>query len=67
MAAGLAQLGFLTWEVVLISIVGTLFVQAGIQLGSRVRNSLKPDAFRRLILIFLMLVGISLVARLFVI
>ena len=65
MAAGLANLGLLTFEAILISTLGILFVQVGIHLGSRVRKSLKPEIFRVIILIFLMLLGASLIVRLF--
>jgi len=65
MAAGLANLGLLTFEAILISTLGILFVQVGIHLGSRVRKSLKPEIFRAIILIFLMLLGASLIVRLF--
>ena len=63
MAAGLAQLGLMTVETVLISSLGLVLVWAGIKIGGSVRRHLSPQVFRILILLFLTVLGASLVVR----
>lgn len=66
MAAGLARLGLMTFETVIISACGLVLVYVGIKLGSRVRRLLSPDVFRRIVLLLLMLMGASLAVRQFI-
>lgn len=63
MIAGLAQLGLLTLDALLVSILGTVFALSGIRLGERIRHRLSPGTFRLAILVMLTAMGISLILR----
>ncbi len=60
MLAGLAGLGFLTRSLLLIALAGVLPVALGIKLGGLFRRRLSQEVYRRLVLVFLILVGLKL-------
>lgn len=57
---GLGSLGLLTKPILLIALVGVMPVALGIKLGGVVRKRLSRGFYRNLVLIFLILVGLSL-------
>lgn len=63
MAAGLTGLGLFTVMALWMSGLGLIPMVAGIWIGGRVRRWLKPDAFRRVILLCLLALGIMLIVR----
>ncbi|NBC31614.1 MAG: TSUP family transporter [Alphaproteobacteria bacterium] len=63
MVAGLSGLGLMTVETALVSAFGLVPVVLGVALGVRVRRLLAPDAFRRMVLAFLMVLGVLLIGR----
>lgn len=64
MALGLSQLGLMTLEIFVISLIGVILVYAGVQLGALFRRWLSPTAFRKTILALLIFLGLSLIIRL---
>lgn len=63
MAVGLSRMGLMTWHSVWISLAGLIPVFCGIKAGSFVRARLNAEAFRKLVLIMLILFGITLIAK----
>ncbi|MCW2310124.1 sulfite exporter TauE/SafE family protein [Rhodobium gokarnense] len=63
MAVGLAKIGLMTWHTLAISIAGLVPVFAGIKAGTALRRRLSVDAFRRLVLVVLIVLGAALVVR----
>ena len=61
MAVGLAQLGFFSWEDILISSVGIVLVFLGLRVGSAIRQHLSEKLFHHAILTMLTIMGISLI------
>lgn len=64
MLAGLSKLGLMTGPIALISVLGILPVWLGVRAGTAVRRRLSDALFRRAVLILLIALGLSLVARL---
>ncbi|MEM9123282.1 MAG: sulfite exporter TauE/SafE family protein [Pseudomonadota bacterium] len=65
-AAGLATIGLMTPQLALLSVAGLVPVFLGIKAGGLIRARLQPEAFRRLILVFLMAMGLALILKAFV-
>ncbi|QJB55557.1 sulfite exporter TauE/SafE family protein [Pseudodesulfovibrio sp. zrk46] len=65
MLFGLGKLGMLNTEVMLVSAVGVLPVAAGIWLGGKMRRLLPEEAFRRIVLALITLLGAVLIAKAF--
>ena len=61
MAIGLAQLGFFSWEDILISSVGIALVFLGLRVGTTIRHLLSEKVFHNAILGMLTVMGISLI------
>lgn len=65
MAVGLQSLGLFTADAVILSVLGTLLVFAGVRVGTRIRAAMAPDAFRLAVICMLMVMGLGLVAGAF--
>lgn len=63
MVIGLSQIGLMTWQTALLSVLGLVPVFIGVRLGSDLRARLSPDLFRRAVIALLGLSGLILVAR----
>ncbi len=63
MAIGLSQIGLMTWQTALLSVLGLVPVFIGVRLGSDLRARLAPDHFRRAVIALLGFSGLILVAR----
>lgn len=63
MAFGLTQVGLMTWQTALISVIGLVPVSIGIRLGSNLRRKLSPEIFRRAVVVLLGFSGLILVVR----
>ncbi|MCB9947757.1 MAG: sulfite exporter TauE/SafE family protein [Rhodospirillaceae bacterium] len=63
MAVGLSKLGLMTGHTALMSLTGIVPVFIGVRLGTRARNWLSPEAFRRTVLLVLLCLGASLILR----
>lgn len=63
MAIGLSQIGLMTWQTALISVLGLVPVFIGVRLGSGLRARLSPDLFQRAVIAMLGLSGLILVGR----
>lgn len=63
MMAGLGKLGLLTLPVVVLSAGGIIPVAVGIFLGGHIRKKVSEDVYRRMVLILLIALGISLALR----
>ena len=61
MALGLAQLGFFSWEDILISSLGIALVFLGLRVGTTIRHLLSEKVFHNAILGMLTVMGISLI------
>ncbi len=59
----LSKIGLLQSSLLGIALVGIIPVAIGINLGSRLRTKLPDEKFRRLILLFLLVIGLSLILR----
>ncbi len=59
----LSRFGILSWGIVGVAMVGILPVALGIFLGGKLRHQLPDDAFRKVVLVFLLAIGLSLVIR----
>lgn len=67
MMVGLGKLGMLTLPALYLSAGGVLPVALGIFLGSRIRRKVTEEIYRKAVLILLIILGISLTARSFLI
>ena len=65
MIAGLSGIGLMTPQVALLSAVGLVPVFLGVTVGARVRRLLSPEAFRRVVLGLLAVLGLILMTKLF--
>ncbi len=63
MAAGLSETGLLTGPAAIVSVLGLLPVWAGVKLGEALRRRLPAEAFRKVVLAFLVLLGAILAGR----
>lgn len=63
MMAGLAKLGLLPLDAVVVSVIGIAFAVTGIRLGERIRHKLSPEQFRLAVLAMLTVMGVVLVLR----
>jgi uncharacterized membrane protein YfcA len=63
MAAGLSTIGLMNVETTLVSALGVVPVWIGLKLGSKVRQRLSPELFRKLVIYMLMVSGVLLLAR----
>lgn len=63
MLAGLTQIGFMTPAIFLLSICGIVPTYLGVRLGSRLRARLDVEAFRKMVVIVLMALGLVLVIK----
>ena len=63
MLIGLIRLGLIQVSLSGIALSGVLFVALGISLGTRSRKLLAPDYYKRLVLILLVILGISLILK----
>jgi len=63
MAVGLNRLGLFTSDALILSIIGTGLIVFGLRFGERIRDRLPPEAFRRLILLVLSVMGLSLILQ----
>lgn len=63
MFVGLGKLGLLSGHIALLSASGIVPVAAGIWLGGRIRRRLGEAAFRRAVLVALLVIGASLMVR----
>lgn len=59
----LSRFGILSWDILGVAVVGILPVALGIFLGGKLRQRLPDDAFRKVVLVFLLVIGLSLVVR----
>ncbi|MGI9414488.1 MAG: sulfite exporter TauE/SafE family protein [Hyphomicrobiales bacterium] len=63
MAAGLARLELFTLDQLAISVLGIVPALAGVKLGGVVRRRIGPETFRKMVLIVLLVLGVSLMLR----
>ncbi len=61
MIVGMSALSILSFENFLLSLSGGLCVFAGVHMGTIYRNRMPPAVFRNMILVFLILLGVSLI------
>ncbi len=64
LAATLINIGYMTSSHILSSSMGLIFVFIGVQAGTAIRQNLSTELFRKIILIFLIILGIGLLMRL---
>ncbi len=63
MAIGLSQIGLITTTVLTVSVVGLLPAWAALAAGGWVRRRLSEAAFRRAVLLVLLIIGVGLIVR----
>lgn len=63
MLAGLAGIGYLDFDILIVSIAGLVPAFAGVRIGSAIRSRLPANAFRILVLIVLACLALSLIVR----
>lgn len=61
MIVGLAWLGYLDWVRFLFSTLGIVLVFAGVRLGTSARQHISAETYRKIVLCFLVLLGICLI------
>ena len=61
MAAGLMQIGLLTWVAAATSAAGLVLVWLGVTLGTMLRRRLSTEAFRRMVLMLVFVLGFILI------
>lgn len=66
MIACLGKLGILTWKIAGISAIGIVPVAVGIGLGTWLRKKVSDALFRKMVLVFLILLGINLSMKPFI-
>ncbi len=59
----LSRFGLLSWSTLSLAAVGILPVSLGIFLGGKLRQRLPDEAFRKVVLVFLLVLGLSLMVR----
>lgn len=59
----LSKVGLLTLSIVIIALLGILPVALGIFLGGKLRSTLPEEKFRKVVLLFLLVIGFSLILR----
>jgi uncharacterized membrane protein YfcA len=64
MVIGLTGIGLMTLPIAVVSLLGLIPVYLGIKCGSRLRDKLAPELFRKLVLATLIALGVILVLRL---
>ena len=63
MMAGLAKVGFLTWTTLAVSVTALLPALGGVKLGTILRRRFSGEAFRTIVLVVLIGLGVHLVVR----
>lgn len=63
MIAGLSKIGLMTWNILGLSVAALIPLAVGFKLGSLTRRRLSPEGFRRAVLIVLIFLGGTLLAR----
>ncbi len=63
MLIGLSKFGLISLPLLGVAIIGTLFVALGITLGAHVRKRLSSGLYKRLVLMLLMVLGLSLLLK----
>ncbi|MBZ9557502.1 MULTISPECIES: sulfite exporter TauE/SafE family protein [Modicisalibacter] len=63
MAMGLSRLGLMSLETLWISLAGLIPVYLGVRLGGILRRHLDGETFRRLVLIMLIVLGVTLIGK----
>ena len=63
MAVGLARLDLFSLEQLAVSVLGVLPALVGVKLGGILRRRLEPEIFRKMVLIVLLVLGVSLMVR----
>ena len=66
MMLALGNLGLLTWPVVSLSAGGVLPVALGIYLGGRIRRKVSEAFYRKMVLVLLIFLGLSLILKAFI-
>jgi uncharacterized protein len=61
MIVGLARLGYLDWSTLLVSAIGIILAFGGVRLGTLLRRRIPSETFRKLILLLLLILGLSLI------
>lgn len=61
MLTGLGRLGLLSWELIILAVIGIVPVWVGIKVGGLIRQRLSEGIYRKLVLVFLVVVGLKLV------
>lgn len=59
----LSRFGILSWDILGVAVIGILPVAFGIFLGGKLRQRLPDEAFRKVVLVFLLVIGLSLIVR----
>lgn len=62
----LGKLGIMTWKTTGVSALGVIPVAMGIAIGGHIRKRVSDQVFRKMVLVFLILLGINLVLKPFV-
>lgn len=63
MILGLGKMGFITWPIVMTSLIGILPVALGIGFGGMVRKRVTEETYRRCVLMLLIILGLGLIGR----
>lgn len=63
MAFGLTQIGLMTWQTAMISVLGLVPVYIGVRLGNELRRKFSPEDFRQSVVVLLGFSGLILVVR----
>ncbi len=59
----LSRFGILSWDILGVATAGIVPVALGIYLGGKLRQRLPDEAFRKVVLVFLLVIGLSLMIR----
>ena len=65
MAAGLSTLSLFSLEQLMLSVAGIVPALGGVRLGTLVRRRIDPELFRKLVLAVLLVLGVSMIWRVF--
>ena len=63
LAGGLIATGIMTPQLLGLSFLAVLPALTGVEIGSRLRRFIPADGFRRLVLLVLLLMGVSMILR----